>query len=117
MKLLVIKVSVCFFLILSSAASFAQKDVKKYKEDAEAIRKEIWAWTKPEFKVRTVPEKYANVSSVIIARHIDINADSKKKVAFTGLGFSSYRALNMTEIVRELVKINDKSAVEEYSEI
>lgn len=117
MKLLVMKVSICLFIVLGSISSFAQKDVKKYKEDAEAIRKEVWAWTRPEFKVRTVPEKYANVSSVIIARHIDINADSKKKVAFTGLGFASYRALNMTEIVRELVKLNDKSAVDEYSEI
>lgn len=98
-------------------AGIAQKDVKKYKEEADAIRKEVWAWNRPEFNVRTVPEKYTNASAVIMARRAEISADSKKKAQLTGLGFGMYRALTLTEVVRELVKVNDKSAVDEYSEI
>lgn len=98
-------------------AGVAQKDVKKYKEEADAIRKEVWSWSRPEFNVRTIPEKYANASAVTMARRVEINADSKKKAQLTGLGFGMYRALTLTEVVRELVKINDKSAVDDYSEI
>lgn len=98
-------------------ASIAQKDVKKYKEEADAIRKEVWGWNRPEFNVRTVPEKYAVASAITMARRVEINADSKKKAQLTGLGFGMYRALTLTEVVRELVKVNDKSAVDDYSEI
>lgn len=82
-------------------AAPAQKD-DKYKEEADAMRKEVWAWDRPEFKVQTVPDKYAGVSSVIIARHIEIRAGRQK--------------LPLTEIDRELVQINDKAAVDEYSQ-
>ena len=96
----------------------AQKDVKKYKEEADAIRLEVWGWNKPEFKVRDVPAAYANVSKVIIAKHEEIDATSKNK--FKAFGFNrtgAYTKLTVTETSRELIKINDKSAVSEYSEL
>ena len=34
------------------------------KKKAEALRKEVWAWSKPEFKVRTIPTEYAQASKV-----------------------------------------------------
>jgi hypothetical protein len=95
----------------------AAQDDKKYKEDAAAIRKEVWAWDRPEFNVRAVPEKYAGSSKITLARRTEIVADSRKKAKMIGLGFALYRAQSVTEIVRELVKINDKAAVEDYSEI
>src|SRR4029078_11685442 len=84
----------------------------KYREKAEAIRQEVWGWNKPEFKQRTIPSEYANASKVIIARHLDINADTKSR----GFAFG-YRELMLTEILREQVKLNDPSAISEYSEI
>lgn len=100
-------------LQLSLFAQKETKDVKKYKEEADAMRKEVWSWNMPAFKVRTIPEKFANSSSVIVARHVEIVADSKNKGRFHG---SDFRLIKMSEVTRELVKINDKSAVAEYSE-
>jgi len=104
-------------IVVAVPAAAQKKDEKKYREEADAIRKEVWGWNKPEFAVRTIPAEHANASRVVIARHTEINADSKKKTAFYGLGFSSYRQLYLTEIAREAVKINDKAAVSDYSEI
>lgn len=112
---------VLFFLIIAAPVMAAaqknkdeKKDAAKYKEEAEAIRKEVWGWDKPEFKVRNIPAEYAQASKVIIARHQEINADSKKKYKLMS-GVS--RELILLEIGREAIKINDKSAVSEYSEI
>lgn len=104
-------------LLLLPHATFAQKDANRYKEEAEAMRSEVWAWKAPAFDVRTVPAEYANASRVVMARHMEINADSKKKAKYMGLGVAVYRELMLTEIVREAVKVNDKSAVSDYSEI
>jgi len=104
-------------MVAAISATAQKKDEKKYKEEADAIRKEVWGWKKPEFAVRTIPAEYSNASRIVIARHTEINADSKQKTAFYGLGFSSYRQLFLTEIVREAIKINDKAAVSDYSEI
>jgi hypothetical protein len=104
-------------LLAITVSAHAQKDLKKYKEEADVMRKEVWGWKKPEFNVRDIPAEYANASRVVIARHMEINADSKKKAAFTGFGFGAYRQLYLTEIAREAIKINDKAAVSDYSEI
>jgi len=97
-------------------AVWAQKDAKQYKQESEFIKKEIWGWEKPEFNVRNIPTEFANASRVVIARHIDITTGIKKRSKFTGLGFTMYRELMMTEVLREVVKVNDKAAVSDYSE-
>jgi hypothetical protein len=112
-KKLIFQLFICFVPLLA----LSQNDLKKYKEEADAMRQEVWAWNKPEFKVRTIPAEYANASSVIIAHHLDVNADSRKKASMKGIALMMYRELTMTEILREAVKINDKAAVSEYSEI
>ena len=91
-----------------------KKEVATYKEEAEALRKEVWGWDKPEFKVRNIPAEFADASKVIIARHQEINAVSKHKYKLMSGVNSEYILL---EIGREAIKINDKSAVSEYSEI
>ena len=112
---------ILFVLIIAApliAPAQKKKDEKKeaaiYKDEADGLRKEIWGWNKPEFNVRTIPAEFANASKVIIARHQEINADSKQKYKLMS-GVS--RELILLEIGREAIKINDKSAVSEYSEI
>jgi hypothetical protein len=90
----------------------AQSNDARYREKADAIRQEVWNWNKPEFKQQSIPAEYANASKVIIARHLDVNADTKRR----GLAFG-YRELMLTEILREEVKLNDPSAISEYSEL
>ena len=92
------------------------KEAEKYKKESEEMRKQVWAWEKPQFNIREVPAAFANASKVVLAHHTELTADSKSKLAFYGLGFGVKKELTITEIVRELVKVNDKSAVEEYSE-
>jgi Domain of Unknown Function with PDB structure (DUF3857) len=107
----------CLLLLLTSFVASAQKDEKKYRKESEDLRAAIWGWQRPEFAVRTIPAEFANASSVIMARHIDINADSHKKTSFIGLGFAVYRELMLNQVIREMVKINDKTALQTYSEI
>src|SRR4051812_33434014 len=101
--------------IFISTASFAQSD-SKYREEADNLRKDIWNWKRPEFQQRSIPDEYAGASKVVIARRLEVNADSKKKLAFR-FGLAAYRELMLTEILREAVKVNDNSAISEYSEI
>ncbi len=108
--------SVLFFCTCQQA--FTQtKEEMEYRKESDKTRNEVWGWDKPEFKNRQVPAEYATVSKVVIAHHTELSADSKSKFAVTGLGFGSKKESSITEIVREMVKVNDKSSVDEYSEM
>jgi hypothetical protein len=104
-------------LVISVSALAQRKDEEKYYQaESKTIRGEIWGWKNPEFAVRTIPAEFANASKVIIARHVEINADCE---ADDKRGFwvnSIYRDYYLTEITREVVKLNDKAAVADYSE-
>lgn len=105
-------------LALSFSFVVAQsKDTEKYRNESEEMRKSVWAWEKPEFKQRDIPKEYANASKIIIAHHTELSADSKTKLAFYGITFGTKKEQTISEVVRELIKINDKSAVSEYSEL
>ena len=97
--------------------SAQNKDDARYRKISERIRKDVWAWDRPEFKQTDIPEKYKNVSRVTLARHTELVADSKTKLVYYGFGFGTSKEQNITEIVREMVKVNDKSAVDEFSEL
>ncbi len=114
------------FIILSLAVIFSavpanvnaqSKDAEKYRKESEEMRKTVWAWDKPQFKIKEVPQQYAKASKVIIAHHTELTADSKSKFAFYGFGFGPKKEQTLTEVVRELIKINDKNAVSDYSEL
>jgi hypothetical protein len=64
-----------------------QKDETKYREESVEMRKTVWAWEKPQFKVTATPAEYAKASKIVLAHHTELTADSKSKFAFYGLGF------------------------------
>src|SRR5437868_8138318 len=108
MRIITVKL-ICFVLLLHVTVSVKaqKKEEERYQQESETIRKEIFGWTNPEFAVRTIPAEYANASKVIIARHVEINADSR---ADSKRGFwvsSIYREYYLTEITREVIKLND----------
>jgi len=114
------------FFILSLAvfitAGFANvnaqsKDTEKYRKESEQMRQTVWTWDKPQFKVKSVPAQYNTASKVILAHHTELTADSKSKFAFYGLGFGPKKEQTLTEVTREMIKVNDKTAVTEYSEL
>lgn len=110
----IILTAVCSMQALADKAS-------DYKEYSARVRAEVWADSLPQFITPpAVPEKYKNESAVVLAAHKDISA--KKK---TGIGFDRNAALiplkkvaliNMDDYIRTLVLINDKAALEEFSE-
>ena len=80
-----------------------------------AFRKEVWNWRLPQFANHTVPPEYASASSVVLARHVDLDASD-------GVRNGQHRkrgpvGITITEVTRELVKLNDAAAVKQYSEI
>ena len=116
MRFLIITVAVIFSATFTKV--YAQsKDAEKYGKESEDMRKQVWAWDKPEFKQRDIPEQYKNASKVIIAHHTELTADSKSKFQFYVITFGVKKELKLTEVVREMVKLNDKSAVSEFSEL
>lgn len=104
--------------ILAITYSQAQsKDDRKYAKASEEVRKQVWDWDLPQFQVRNVPEKYAKASRVIMAHHTELTADSKSKLQFYVITFGMKKEQTITEVVREMVKLNDKNAVSDYSEL
>lgn len=99
-------------MICSSAQ--AQADTVKYKERAATVRADVWAWKDAIFAVRTVPAEYANESCVIMARKAVIEADTKKRINWA---LAAHRNFYYNSTVREMVKINDKASLEEYSQL
>ncbi len=116
MKLFMLSVAVVFSATFTKVNA-QSKDAEKYRKESEAMRQAVWAWDKPQFKVKAVPQQYTNASKVIIAHHTELTADSKSKFAFYGLGFGPKKEQTLTEVVREMVKVNDKNAVSDYSEL
>ena len=110
-------VRILFLMILSVDTQAQKKDEEKYRKASEEVRQQVWAWDKPQFKVKDIPAEYANASKVIIAEHTELNAESKSKFSFYVLTYSIKKEQTISEVVREMVKLNDKTAVEEYSEL
>ncbi|MGX5819997.1 DUF3857 domain-containing protein [Chitinophaga lutea] len=105
----IIAIFICMFLLVLGMMAQEKKpeswDVKaeiKYKKRLEEVKKEVWAINQEAFAVRTVPAEYKAESAVILAKHQELTTPDKD------------RELHKT--VRMLVKINDKAALEEYSE-
>jgi hypothetical protein len=93
------------------------KDEARYRKQSEEIRKDVWGWNLPQLNVRKIPEEYIKASKVIIASRTELTAESKTKLADYGLAFGTNKEQKLTEIVREMVKLNDKTAVDEYSQL
>jgi len=109
--------SIVSFLSLTITNVNAQsKDEAKYRAQSEEIRNQVWAWDKAQFKVTDIPAQYAKASKVIIALHTELTAATKSRMTILGIG-SVDKDLQLREVVREMVKLNDRTAVDEYSQL
>jgi hypothetical protein len=99
------KITFILLLICTGFIGMAQsRQEREYQEDAEDIKKEIWDGKDAAFNVTTVPEKYNNESAVIIAMKFSMGAGHTRKQD------------HLETTIHERIKIQDKSALEEYSE-
>lgn len=107
-------------ILLLQLPLFAQKarDVRAYKERAGDVRQEVWAWEIPAFKNGAGTKTDNKSSAVVIARHIDLLVSSSKKLKSMGYDVRAERGKDLyyANTFREMVKINDKAALEEYSQ-
>lgn len=83
-------------------AGWDAKGEKRYKKRILELKDEVWGEKLPAFNNRKVPEEYKNESAVILAKHIDLRT------------FDADHEIHRT--FRVLIKINDKAALEKYSE-
>lgn len=87
-----------------------------YEIRAKALRDSIWNWDMQMFKNRTIPDEYTKEPAVVIAQYEEINASGKSKFRLFGMTPFN-KELSYTSTIRKLVKINDKSALETFSEL
>lgn len=112
------KLSLVAVTLFTATLIFAQSnELDTYRKESEEMRKSVWAWPDEKFKIRTVPEKYSKASKVVIAHHTALTAEGKSSVGVYGFGIGGRYKQSITEIVRQVIKLNDKNAVTEYSEL
>ncbi|MDE7388182.1 MAG: hypothetical protein K2M97_02895 [Muribaculaceae bacterium] len=105
--------------ICMTVTAKADDESAQYRQFSEEIKAEVYGMDLPAFKVTEIPEKYRNESAVVIAVYHGI--DAKKK---TGFGRKPGELLVFTRkarveggiLERMLIRINDKAALEKYSE-
>ncbi len=114
MKRLLIS-AVC--LTMAMAHSFAD-DFLKYKEFMDEVKSEVYARDMPSFVVGEIPDKYKGESAVILAMYQEINAKKKTSFGFNSsiIGLGNNAKIHADMLTRMLVLINDKAALENYSE-
>ena len=106
-------------LMLMAVAAFPAMaahafDKKDYKEYANTIRQQIWSQNLPEFKNPQRTERFADKSEVVIAAYDEFVVT--KKNSFNIFGDLYRRAeLSSHVMMRRMVQINDKAALERYS--
>ncbi|MEO3406490.1 DUF3857 domain-containing protein [Mucilaginibacter sp. CAU 1740] len=106
---------VIFFLLTSGAA--AAQNNQTYAEKAAALQKEIWGTKVPEFSATTVPANLSNESAVVFARSYSLQRSLSSKFKFMIITATSAKRSNKLTTFHERVKINDKSALEDFSTI
>lgn len=114
MKNILIATLLC--AIVCNTAS-AQLTKAAYKKQADEVRAEVWGWNNKAFSNSKVPDSLKNFSYVVLARHQELEASSRKRVNYYGLALSVSREQTLVRTFRERVKIQDKAALETYSTI
>ncbi|PUZ25881.1 hypothetical protein DCC81_16660 [Chitinophaga parva] len=98
-------------LVLCIASVQAQDRMdRRYDEDAAAARQAVWAWDLPAFNKPDFSKISTRESQVIVAKHMEVLATGKQR-GDLGKGFYFIKT------VRTMVKINDKAALDDYSEL
>lgn len=103
-----------FTLILTTIQLKADND-DKYTAFAKEIRQEVWSQNLPEFKNTTVPEKYKNESAIILAAYNQLEITRIHKFNLNEAGFMK-KQVQCRNLYRLMTYINDKAALEEFSE-
>jgi len=107
-----------YLLLIASTIVFSlSAQSNDYKTRAAQIRAEVWAWDDPAFKNYNLPDSLKNESAVILARHRQIDATANRSSFATQFFYGNNTGkLFYTDIDRRMIKINDRTALNQYSE-
>lgn len=105
------------FVAISAMATAQTKEERKYNERAQEVEEEVMGAADPLFASNTVPDAFAKSSAVILARKIDIYADRTNKVKRSLFYRSVQNTVRYMMTFREKIKIIDKNALAEYTEL
>ncbi len=101
-------------LLICSAFASAQNIIDEdFLDVIEKNAAPLWQQSAPQFTTNTTPDKYTKESAVIIGFKRELSIDKKSKAGFLTKG---ERSLLFYENIRFKVKLNDKNAVNAFTE-
>lgn len=100
-------------LLLISLLAVTSLYAEDYDSLAQRIRQEVWKWDLPEFRQQDIPEQFRKESSIILAAHSRVTINFRSQL---NIWLAKDRKQSCQHTYRMLVKINDKAAVDEYSQ-
>ena len=116
-KIKVIRVVFSILLVQLFTLSVNADEKADYLKLAQKVRQEVWSSTPADFQKRTVPDRYKNASAVILSYYRELSTDYyRKATADLVLNLRLTRQIDCTDMERMLIQINDKKALEDYSE-
>ncbi|MBP9081938.1 MAG: DUF3857 domain-containing protein [Bacteroidia bacterium] len=99
-------------LLITFSASAQSRSEQKADAEAKKIRDEVFGSSDKDFAVTAVPENLKKESAVIICQKLTQIFDKEG----ADIGISSNKSLSTSETIRKRIKLQDKSAVEAFSE-
>lgn len=88
-------------------------DDNDYQKFVKEVKQDVWGRNLPQFNNRKVSAQYKDESAVILARYEELTVDLSKK--FNIFAFGNLKQNTATHLKRNLIKINDKAALDKFS--
>jgi uncharacterized protein YnzC (UPF0291/DUF896 family) len=104
-------------VLIITAVSAQDKNERQYCERSLEVKQEIFGTKVQAFEVKKVPDEFKDEGAVIIARSVNYFMDKKKRIKMTLFGPAGVNRMSYITTIREKVKINDQTALDEYSSL
>ena len=113
------KKTLTFIIALCCAINLMAFDEEDYRAYAASMREQVWKKTAlPEFDNHRCPPSMKKESAVILASYDEVTIDQRKRLRGNAFNLTLYnvRQLTYNHIKRRMVAINDKQALERFSQ-
>lgn len=104
-------------IVMCCTLSMMAFDEEDYRAYAASMREQVWKKTAlPEFDNHRCPPSMKKESAVILASYDEVTIDQRKRLRGTAMTLYNVRQLTYNHIKRRMVAINDKQALERFSQ-
>lgn len=115
------KLFVMLLAVALTAIAASADEASRYRAFADTLRAEVFSTELPAFRLKEIPQKYSKESAVIKAIYQSVEARKRTGVGvgvgILGLPSVTRRArVEFGRLTRMLLHINDKAALDKYSE-